>query len=129
MTTFFVPGAPKGKGRPRLGKGRTYTPAATVAEERRIGQYAMEAWRQPPTARACTVLLNIVMPVPSSWSKAKQAAALENKTAMGKPDIDNILKLYLDAMTGIVWLDDTQVVAVVCAKVYGEPGVRVQVNT
>jgi Holliday junction resolvase RusA-like endonuclease len=39
-----------------------------------------------------------------------------------KPDIDNILKAYLDAMNGIVYEDDTQVVSLHSTKVYGTVG-------
>lgn len=38
-----------------------------------------------------------------------------------KPDIDKLIRATLDAMTGIVFLDDGQVVRVSAAKQYGSP--------
>lgn len=38
-----------------------------------------------------------------------------------KPDLDNYLKLILDALNGIFWRDDGQVCAITSAKVYGHP--------
>jgi Holliday junction resolvase RusA-like endonuclease len=35
-----------------------------------------------------------------------------------KPDIDNIAKCFLDAMNGIIYLDDTQVVELHIKKLY-----------
>ena len=37
-----------------------------------------------------------------------------------KPDIDNIIKFYLDAMTGLFWKDDASICAVEAAKSYSE---------
>lgn len=48
-----------------------------------------------------------------------------------KPDIDKLLRALLDAMTGIVWADDSQVAFVVVNKVYAwndRPGVHVVID-
>lgn len=37
-----------------------------------------------------------------------------------KPDLDNLSKTYLDALTGLVWKDDAQVVHLNVWKGYGE---------
>lgn len=36
-----------------------------------------------------------------------------------RPDIDKLVRAVLDAMTGVVWLDDSQVVAITASKGYG----------
>jgi len=36
------------------------------------------------------------------------------------PDIDKLLRGVLDALTGIVYVDDAQVVEVMCAKIYAD---------
>lgn len=47
-----------------------------------------------------------------------------------KPDTTKLLRAIEDAMSGIVWRDDAQVVEQAATKVYGEPeGVRVAVWT
>ena len=67
--------------------------------------------------------------IPSSWSKKKQAAAEAGEVRpTGRPDLDNIVKLYADAFNGVVWRDDSQVVRVVSEKRYSDrPGVLVTV--
>ena len=44
-----------------------------------------------------------------------------------KPDTDKLVRLVLDALTGVVWRDDSQVVELAARKEYGEPGVSVTV--
>ena len=45
------------------------------------------------------------------------------------PDLDKLTRLCGDALTNVVYVDDAQVVEIVCSKVYGEPeGVRISVN-
>jgi Holliday junction resolvase RusA-like endonuclease len=45
-----------------------------------------------------------------------------------KPDLTNLIKTTEDALRGITWIDDSQVVGMQLAKVYGEKDlVRIQV--
>jgi len=43
------------------------------------------------------------------------------------PDIDKLIRSVLDAMTGIVFHDDRQVVVIQAGKYYGQPGMDCQV--
>lgn len=43
------------------------------------------------------------------------------------PDLDKLIRAVLDALTGIAYVDDGQVVSINSSKVYGEPGVSVSV--
>ncbi len=53
----------------------------------------------------------VYLPIPASWTKAEKAAALAGeKRPTAKPDIDNWVKLPMDALSGIVYEDDAQVV-------------------
>ena len=45
--------------------------------------------------------------IPKSWSKRRKEEA---KYPVSKPDIDNVYKIVSDALNGIVWKDDSQVV-------------------
>ena len=46
-----------------------------------------------------------------------------------KPDCDNIIKIVCDALNGLAYRDDSQVVAVTCQKKYGvEPAVHVVIT-
>lgn len=45
----------------------------------------------------------------------------------GKPDVLKLARAVEDALTGIVWRDDAQIVFEVISKRWGSPGVRVHV--
>lgn len=122
--SFTVPGTPVAKGRPRVtargGFARAYTPQKTrIAEasfEARAFQY------RPATPFAGPLRLEVVfmMPIPKSFPKWRRASAEEGNThPVGKPDIDNLLKLIADAMSGAFWLDDKQIVEAEVRKMYG----------
>lgn len=132
---FTVPGVPVGKGRPRAtaesGKARMYTPAKTARYESTAALFASHAMSgRPPFTGPMCVFMDIVLPVPESWSKRRQAAALAGQEwPTKKPDMDNVVKGIFDALNGIVWKDDVQVVALNVGKVYGPtPGVAVRVR-
>lgn len=131
MITFTVPGQPQGKGRARSTKsGRHYTPAKTVAYERMIGECAAEVMGERPVLTGPAELHVVaVFGVPASWSKTKREAALQWDTyPTVKPDADNIGKAVCDALNGLVWVDDSQVVDCRVKKVYGrEPRLSVTV--
>lgn len=116
--TLFVcvPGDPVGKGRARvrmMGKmPMLYTPKATVEYEQRVAYEAGMSMRGAELFSGPVELkLQIFMPIPVSYTKAKKAAARLGKLVpTKKPDLDNVLKAICDAFNGVVWIDDTQVV-------------------
>lgn len=133
---FTVPGAPVGKGRPKVssrgGKfARMYTPEKTVNYEGLVSLAATQAMagRQPITGPAY-VVMTITLPIPASWSKKKQAAALCGHVyPTKKPDADNVVKALFDGMNGVVWVDDVQACNLSLVKQYGPtPGVHVIVE-
>jgi Holliday junction resolvase RusA-like endonuclease len=131
---FVVPGAPYGKGRPRAssrgGFVRLYTPAATVAYEgeiARLAEIARADWPVMATPMSLRVIAH--HPIPVSWSKKKQQAALAGDVIPGKPDLDNVAKAVLDALNGVIYEDDKQVIRLVAEKKYSfEPRVEVYVH-
>ena len=132
---FTVPGQPVGKGRPqafRMGKGvRMFTPEKTVSYESLVATAAHGAMRgHPPVEGAVAVDLDIRLMVPMSWSAKKRAQALDGQIhPTKKPDADNVTKAIFDAMNGVVWGDDVQVVQLSLRKRYGAtPGVTVAVR-
>lgn len=131
---FTVPGAPYGKGRPRIGKvgahARMFTPEKTANYEGLITLCAHAAMAgHPPFTGAAQVQLEILCQVPASWSKKKQALALDSAIfPTTKPDADNVVKAIFDGMNGVVWRDDVQAVDLSVVKRYGAaPGVNVTV--
>ena len=133
--TFTVPGTPIAKGRPRAttigGHARMYTPAKTVRYESDVALFAAQAMAgRPPVDGPCIVIVSAVMPVPASWPKSKQRAALAGDLyPTGKPDLDNLLKAIGDGANGVIWTDDSRIVDLHITKRYGlTPGVHVVVT-
>mgnify|MGYP003386818362 CR=1 FL=1 len=107
-----LPGLMMGKERARsTRRGRHYTPAATVAAENAIAAAAMAQVGAVRLSGPLGVSIHVRMAVPDSWSARKRAAALRGDIRpTGKPDWDNMAKLVCDALNGILWLDDAQIV-------------------
>ena len=132
---FTVPGEPQGKGRPRIGRvganARMFTPQKTVAYEGLIAVAAQQAMAGRPLIDG-PVMLEVAMyhPIRPSWSKKKQAAALANEALPTlKCDADNCLKAICDALNGVAWKDDVQVVDLHLKKRFAEtPRVEVIVT-
>lgn len=56
-----------------------------------------------------------------SWPKKTRLNALTGVLRpAGKPDIDNVAKAVLDALNGVAYEDDKQVVILHCEKKYAE---------
>jgi Holliday junction resolvase RusA-like endonuclease len=128
MIRFTVLGKPQGKARPRFARGRTYTPAKTVAYEAQIAAAAREAMagREPFTGPVY-LIVNAFFEPPKSWSKRRRNEAVTRLAWHGqKPDCDNILKAVCDGANGIVWVDDCQVAFGKVTKQYAESA-RVEV--
>jgi Holliday junction resolvase RusA-like endonuclease len=120
--TVIISGEPVAKGRPRMTrKGFAYTPAATrkyEAHGRLAAQLAMNG--NPPLPGPVRIELLVELPVPSSWSSRKQAAALTGDIRpTSRPDVDNYAKATLDAINSIVVCDDSQVVELRTVKKFG----------
>lgn len=118
--TVTIPGTLRGKARPRVTKaGHAYTPAATVSAEAWVRQCTLDQVGQPCLDGALNVRIGIYFGVPASWSKKKRAAALDGTVhPIGKPDVDNCIKLLGDALNGILWRDDSQIVQIDAGKFY-----------
>lgn len=97
---FTVKGRPKAKGRPRFGKGHTYTPKGTVDAERVIA----EAYKGPkfegPVSLACVF---------SNDRVTITLTPIEMEKSPLRGDVSNYLKLVEDALNGLAYDDDRQV--------------------
>jgi Holliday junction resolvase RusA-like endonuclease len=131
---FQVEGDPKGKGRPRFSRvgnfTKVYTDKQTLSYEAMITAFAKQAMGVTDLLETpVSVFLYVRLPVPQSYSKKRREACLSGaEKPCKKPDIDNIAKTYLDAMNGVIFVDDTQVIGLHVTKVYAtEAGVDVMV--
>lgn len=121
---FEVPGEPRGKGRPRFTKtGHPYTDSETRAYESKIVAYyrkQLGAFRWPDSA-FISVQVTAYYPIPKSATKAATAAMREGVMLPSrKPDIDNVLKIVLDALNGVAYKDDSRIVCVEAQKIYSD---------
>lgn len=116
---FNVEGDPVGKQRPRFSRGRTYTPKKSVDYEKQIADKAREAMgSSEPLETPVAVYLYVNHAIPASYSKKRHADCLNRLERPKKPDLDNTAKSFLDAMNGIVYRDDVQVVSLHVTKRY-----------
>jgi Holliday junction resolvase RusA-like endonuclease len=117
---FSVEGDPVGKQRPRFTKtGHTYTPKKTSDYEGMIADKAMIAMGPAtPLETPVAVYIYINHAIPASYSKKRKESCLNRLERPKKPDLDNVAKAYLDAMNGIVYKDDVQVVSLHVTKRY-----------
>ena len=135
--SFTVLGEPKAKARPRVfynkqaGRVMAYTPKETASYENLIS-YTASQYRSKTGLLTCPVrlFLDIYRSMPKAFSKKKIVRA-ENKKIVPiiKPDLDNIIKVVCDALNGIIWKDDSQVVSILCNKFYSSnPRIEVSIN-
>lgn len=129
MITFIVEGKPQGKARARTvtnrytGKKHSFTPEKTKSYEDLIRW----SYKAQGGAFHCAIPLQVdiqaVYEIPKSTSKKKRVEIVQNEIRpQTKPDCDNVIKVVLDALNGVAYYDDKQVVCVSCNKYYGEKG-------
>jgi len=128
---IFLIGQPVGKGRPRFTRsGHVYTPDKTKRYEMRLAGEAsnwMMLRQLDPITVPCKVLIKAQFQIPKSWTKKKKLQAERREIFPGKPDIDNVAKIALDAFNGVVFEDDAQVHELRVLKAYGDPCLSVTV--
>ena len=125
VVTFTVDGDPVPKGRPRFARRgqfvQTYTDAKTIDYETQVAMRARHAiGSTKPLEGALSVFLYLRYAVPASYSKKRKEACLNGVEYPKKIDIDNVYKSITDAMNGIVYTDDSQIVEAHIKKVYAE---------
>lgn len=125
--TFHVPGKPQGKARartfynPSAGKHVSHTPDNTVLYENLIkGQFLRQSdgfYLERGTPAALRIVARFLPP--KSTANKKQRQMLEGEILpLKKPDMDNIVKVVADALNGVAYHDDTQIVLVSAKKAY-----------
>lgn len=127
-----VPGEPQGKARPRLGNSHTYTPAKTKNYERLVAFMcrSQNANISFAPGKALTMDIRAYMAVPKSDTQTKRERKLSGiMRPTKKPDWDNIGKIISDALNGIAYHDDAQIVDVRVRKYYTlSPRVEVEIS-
>lgn len=121
---FEVPAKIIGKGRPRLNSytGQVYTPTRTKDYESLVEQYFLLKYpRYKMMEGRAKVNIKAYFEVPKSASKAMKEQMLGNNISpTKKPDIDNVVKIVLDAMNKFAFKDDTQITKIEVEKMYSD---------
>jgi Holliday junction resolvase RusA-like endonuclease len=125
-----LPGKPQGKERPRLGRhGKVYTPVATKSYEGDLGWAAKIAMNgRKPLWGPLRVTVTAFIAIPESYKHEDRRRALAGEL-WPRTDTDNYAKAALDALNGIAYLDDSQVVDLRARKAYAvEPLTRIEIE-
>lgn len=131
--TLTVPGEPKGKARPRFDSRtrHTYTPADTAAYEKLISDlYRLQYKTMAFPEGALDLRIRAFFSVPKSDSLKTAHKKLTNAIRpTKKPDMDNIMKIVADALNGVAFRDDSQIVDCMVRKFYSDkPRVEITVQ-
>lgn len=133
---FRVPGDPQGKARPKVtrmknGYSHTYTPDKTVAYEELIRLRYLDAANgfRFDAGRPLRMRVAAIFGIPKSKPKKTKAAMLLNRIRpTKKPDFDNIFKIICDALNGIAYADDAQIVEATISKIFTDSAPRIEVE-
>lgn len=136
---FFVPGIPVAKGSAKafVVKGRAIVTQTNGAKQKpwasAISYTAQQAGVRP-MAGPVMVRMTFVMPRPKAHLR-KSGAIKETAPSFhtSKPDVDKLVRLVFDALTGIAWKDDSQAQIRAANKIYtnaqySQTGVNVRIN-
>lgn len=134
---FIVPGEPVAKGRPKFttrgGFVRAITPEKTVNYETFVKlSFKQEFPLSVPFPKDTPLTVHIIafFSIPKSTSKKKAREMADGYIRpTKKPDCDNLAKVICDALNGIAYYDDSQIVEITISKYYsGTPEVRVAIE-
>ena len=114
---LYLPGNPIALKRGRMANGRIYD---SQKLEKKAVQWEMVIQRgdslfKGPVAVKITFKLPAPVLLVNKLSKGKIEAFPPHSK---KPDLDNLIKFYLDCMNGIIFFDDAQVYSLYAEKVY-----------
>lgn len=100
---------PIAKSRPRFTRGRCYTPSKTKNAEQEIRLLVSKEFKLKPFEGPLRLDLILFF---------KKPKTSKNVFPVVKPDLDNVLKLVGDALNGVLWKDDSQIIEIVVSKYY-----------
>ena len=128
--TFKVPGKPIPKGSARsfaIKRSGQYT-GKTATFQTNAGKLALwEAKIQFSAQRAgvellpaATVIATFFLKRPKAHVGARGLRPRAPLVPVVKPDLDKLIRALLDGLTGVAWVDDSQVVSITAQKEYAE---------
>ncbi|MED3732535.1 RusA family crossover junction endodeoxyribonuclease [Geobacillus stearothermophilus] len=134
MIKFIVYGEPVAQGRPRAttvnGRVRMYDPKKSRDFKHYLKLAASKHRPEKLLKGPISLVVKVYKPTLKSFSKKKKAAAEAGQLRpTTKPDVSNYLKLIEDALTGVIWKDDSQIIDCSISKYYSEtPRTEIQIK-
>lgn len=132
---FTIPDQPVGQGRVRISRAGNFVRAYDPPKSR---QYKALAWQKArqvyegkkPLEGPIAVYVVQYFYIPKSYSKKRKRKIIAQKEYhTHKPDDDNVYKAVTDAISGLIYSDDRQVVQHSCFQWYSKrPRVEVLVT-
>jgi len=125
---LVILGAPKAQGRPRARNAGKFIqiyddPKSAKAKQNLIAVVQEQA---PEKLLDCPLRVDLYfyMPRPKShYGTGKNAGKLKSSAPINhtkRPDIDNMRKLFMDALTNVFWVDDSLVCEGFTRKIYSD---------
>ena len=102
------------------------------AEKEKAKTLSMQQMREnglkPISDGQITAYMRFYLPIPKSLSRKRKIEFL-GKPHTKKPDIDNYMKFYMDALTGVAYEDDKLIYSVEARKEYSDrPRVEIELK-
>lgn len=114
--TFEVDPCPAS--RPRVTRWSTYYPKRYTKFKKDMQALTSEM-ETTLSENLLSVHVDFYIKMPKSWSK-KKTEKLANTYCSNNSDIDNYIKVILDALNGVLFIDDRQVVEIFARKIYSK---------
>jgi crossover junction endodeoxyribonuclease RusA len=134
MNNIIIKGNPIAQKRHRhIGKFvRVYDPSSEDKKNFKI--QLKQQWDKKALNKNIVLFVTYYMARPKSHYRTGKFSNLLKNNAPEyhaiKPDIDNLIKLTMDASTGVLWEDDCVVVDIVAKKIYSEnPRTELNITT
>lgn len=139
--SFFVPGKPATAGSKTgfYNKKAKHVIMAPANKRQKpwmshVQSIALDNYKGKPITDPVSINLTFFWPRPKShYRTGKNSHVLKDsapKKCTTKPDLTKMLRAVEDALTGVIWKDDSQVVMFNCQKLYdSNPGVAVFIQT
>lgn len=117
---FVITGKPVAKARPRVLKnGITYTPKKTKDYEELVQDVYKLQVGEDLGESALLVEIDFYFTIPKSYTKKRRMAIERGEEAYTKkPDLDNLAKTITDALNGLAYKDDSQIIEMRLKKLY-----------
>ncbi len=118
---IILAGIPVAQGRPRLSKWGVFDPNSNDKKRVKIeiATYVKRVYNGIGLLQHPRISFVFHMPIPAGipkYQKALKESGIEKHTK--KPDVDNLIKFYMDCLDGIAFEGDQKVTLGACVKLY-----------